>query len=181
MAALTPIEENFIARLQALDMRAFGELYDNYSAALFGIILKMVKSEELAEDILQNSFVKIWAQIKTYDPEKGRLFTWMLRVCRNTALDALKSSAVKISSKIQSTDSIVSIAKDGSTERLTDTIGVSSAVNGLDKEYQEVIELIYFQGYTHVEAAEALGIPLGTVKTRVRSALQQLRKTLHTQ
>jgi RNA polymerase sigma-70 factor (ECF subfamily) len=129
--------------------------------------------------VLQNSFVKIWLQIRTYDPQKGRLFTWMLRICRNTALDALKSPAVKNLSKIQSTDSIVSIPGDGRSERLTDTIGVSSAVKGLDKEYQEVIDLIYFNGYTHAEAAEALSLPLGTVKTRVRSALHQLRKTFN--
>lgn len=171
-------EDTLITSLQQRKEQAFAVLYDKYSAAMLGIINNLVKDAEEAENILQEVFVKIYKSIHLYDKEKGRLFTWLITVCRNTALNYLRSAQHFSKIPIQNEDSGVY------TERLItepvhlDFIGVSKAVEKLDSNQRAVINLIYFWGYTQQEAAEKLGLPLGTVKTRTRTALQILKQHL---
>lgn len=152
------------------------QLYDLYGGALYGVILKIIGEETIAQDILQEVFVKIWMKIALYDEKKGRLFTWMLNLTRNTALDVVRSSKYKQAVSNRNLDQIEN-TRAGDRLKIDD-IGVKEILNRLDAKQREVIELVYFKGYTHVEAAEQLNLPLGTVKTRVRSSLKLLRKHL---
>ena len=171
-------EEDFLKGLLARDEQAFALLYDHYSHALFGIILKIVKNEADAENLLQDSFVKIWKNIHQYDASKGRLFTWLLNIARNTALNFLRSAHLFEQVEIQTaeTDVYTEVIK---VEMLAvNYIGVSETVQKLEPKLRQVIDLIYYLGYSQQEVSEKLNLPLGTVKTRTRMALKQLRAYL---
>lgn len=167
------MEEKIIPLLHAQSNEAVGLLYDNYAPALFGVILRVVRSRELAEQVLQDTFVKAWRFGSQYDRAKGRLFTWLLNIARNTAIDATRTGHFKHYAK---TDDIQSLAHRESGDSLNpEHIGLRQLVGQLDEKYRVLIEKIYFEGYTQQEVEEELGIPLGTVKTRLRYAIQALR------
>lgn len=169
-------EQDLVTQLKTNDRIAFEYLYDHYSAALYGVILKIVKDEEKAADVLQDSFLKIWRSISTYSPEKGSLFTWMLNVARNTAIDKLRAEA-KTTNKVIRLDAFADLdpgISDG-WYRNIQLMDVGAWVERLSPERRIPIELVYFQGYTHEEVAEKLSIPLGTIKSRIRKGLQELR------
>ena len=163
--------------LKGRDNGAFGYLYGHYSGALYSIILQIVNDQSLANDVLQEAFVNIWRRIDSYDSSKGRLFTWMLNVTRNLAIDMTRSRNYRNSRK---TEELKMDASEGSiggeTEQQIDSIGLKKLTEKLKEEYRTLINLSYFKGYTHEEIAEIEGIPLGTVKTRIRTALIQLRE-----
>lgn len=173
-------ENTMVELLQKGDSSSFTKLYDAYSGALFNIISKITLDNQLSEDVLQESFVKIWEKRLTYSPDKGRIFTWMLNIARNTAIDAIRNKHVKASSKIQNIeDNVHKVNAGNKTTISTDTIGMNEMVSALNQDQQKIIQLAYFQGYTQEEVAEKLNIPIGTVKTRTRAALQLLRKTFN--
>jgi RNA polymerase sigma factor (sigma-70 family) len=168
-------EQELTAALKAKDDKAFSYLYDHYSGSLYSIILQIVKSSEIANDILQEVFVSIWRKIESYDPTKGRLFTWMLNISRNASIDMLRSKNYQNSQKNQEiTDNVYGLNQ--ATQTSIDSIGLSKFLGKLRPEQRVLIELAYFKGYTHDEIAQLESIPLGTVKTRIRSALLQLRE-----
>jgi len=170
-------EQELIAALKARDDQAFGYLYDHYSGSLYSIILQIVKSPEIASDVLQEVFVNIWRKIESYDAVKGRLFTWMLNISRNASIDLLRSKNYQNSRKNQEiTDNVY--GSDQVTQTSIDSIGLTKFLGKLRPEQRVLIELAYFKGYTHDEIAQIEDIPLGTVKTRIRNALLQLREYL---
>ncbi len=172
-------EEELVTLIRNKNTEAFKSLYDNYSSALYGVILKVVEIEELAQDILQDSFVKIWKSFSSYDSSKGRLFTWMLNISRNTAIDALRSKHGKMEGKIQSIDnSVYEVNAQTKVTTNIDQIGLKDVLKKLKNEHLILIELVYFKGYTQEEISQELAMPLGTVKTRIRTALNQLREIL---
>jgi len=159
------------------DKRGFDVLYNNYSTSLYGVIHMIVKKEEFAEEILQDTFIKIWKKIEDYDSSKGRLFTWMLNIARNMAIDKLRSKEVKSGSKTDDISNFVDIGDSGYSEKHnTEHIGVRDVLKKLPEEHQFLIQKMYFEGYSQSEIAEEFNIPLGTVKTRVRSAMSKLRE-----
>lgn len=158
------------------DKRAVALLYDNYGSAIYGIILRIVGDEMLAKDVMQESFVKIWKNCKQYDTHKGRLFTWLINIARNSAIDAKRSKSFKAQKRTDKIDQFTHGIKDSSQEIKTDHIGIKSMVDNLNPDQKKVIDLVYFGGYTQQEASEALNIPLGTVKTRVKIAIRELKK-----
>lgn len=163
--------------LRQRSRHVFSYLYDNYSGALLSIIRNVVNDEELANDVLQEVFVKIWKQIDSYDSSKGRLFTWMLNIARNASIDMVRSKGFQNSQQNRElTEDVYS--KGGSSETRTDQIGLRKLVYNLKEEYRVLVELSYFQGYTQDEIAKMLKMPLGTVKTRLRTALIQLREII---
>ena len=171
---LSENETQVVTRLQQRDMLAFAQLYDNYSATLYGVALKIVQSKEIAEQVIQDTFMKIWDNSASYDASKGRLYTWMLNITRNTAIDATRSRHFQ---HLKNTDAIEDFAHALGAECLNlDTIGLREVVQKMNKKYTILIDLIYFDQYTQIEAAEMIGIPLGTVKTRLRHALLELRE-----
>ncbi|KAA5544893.1 sigma-70 family RNA polymerase sigma factor [Adhaeribacter rhizoryzae] len=153
-------------------------LYDKYSAALYGIILRIVKSEVVAEDVMQETFVKIWSSIGQYNKEKGRLFTWIINIARHAAIDKIRSKEFRVGSKERSIDvSPVNQLHSGYEVR-PDDIGIKDLVGKLNPDQRKIIDMMYFDGYTQSEVAEELAIPLGTVKTRTRAAMKFLIKLL---
>ncbi len=170
-------EEQLVQLLRSKSQEAFDVLYDNYSPALYGIILKIVPLEEAAQDVLQESFIKIWKNFANYDRSKGTLFTWMLNVSRNTAIDHNRSKHVKY--QIRMNDDVVNtIEQRGTSTNTTDHIGLKEVVEALKPEHRQIIELLYFKGYTQDEASKELELPLGTLKTRARAAIMTLRNIL---
>jgi RNA polymerase sigma-70 factor (ECF subfamily) len=169
---LTYEEHELIASLRRKDEEAFSYLYEHYSGALYGVIKQIVGDAELGNDVLQETFVNIWRRIDSYDESKGRLFTWMLNIARNAAIDKTRSKGFQ--------QSLRQIPLDGETIQPSvrlgiDDYGLKKLILKLKDEQRLLIDLSYFQGYTHEQIATALHIPLGTVKTRIRSALTQLR------
>ncbi len=170
-------ESELLALLKSKHQAGFDYLYVNYSAALFGIINRIIIDEEEAKDVLQDTFVKIWNNIDNYSSQKGRFFTWMLNLSRNLAIDKLRSANYKYHHKNLSLDRITANLhdKNRSHSENVNVIGLRNVVESLRPEYRQLIELAYFSGFTQVEIAEQLGIPLGTVKTRLRFAIKELR------
>jgi RNA polymerase sigma-70 factor, ECF subfamily len=170
-------EQELIAALKARDDQAFSYLYDQYRSSLYSIILQIVKSPETARDILQEVFINIWRKIESYDPVRGRLFTWMLNISRNASIDILRSKSYQNNQKNQEiTDTVY--GNDQVAKTSIDSIGLTKFLGKLGPEQRVLIELAYFKGYTHDEIAQIEDIPLGTVKTRIRNALLQLREYL---
>jgi RNA polymerase sigma factor (sigma-70 family) len=170
-------ESELVMLLREKSQHAFGYLYDNYAGALKAVILTITGEDEAANDVLQEVFVKIWRQIGSYDAAKGRLYTWMLNIARNAAIDQIRSRGFQNSRQNQElTENVHDQA--GSAEIKTDQIGLKKVVYSLKQEYRVLVELSYFQGYTQDEIAKMLNIPLGTVKTRLRTALIQLREII---
>jgi RNA polymerase sigma factor (sigma-70 family) len=168
-------EELLYADLKGKKRQAFEYLYDNYSPALFGIILNVLHDQELSNDALQEVFVKIWNNFDLYDPLKSRLYTWMLNVARNHSIDKLRSRNT-INKKDISRDKDFVKQYDRETAPFTDGIGLNKLIETLEEEQRVIIDLLYFKGFTQVEVAEELNIPLGTVKSRVRLGIQKHRK-----
>lgn len=174
----TTVEQEIISMLQAGDKGAISLLYQNYAEALYGMIKRTITSQEAASEVLQDVFLKVWQNRSSYDQNKGKLFTWLAQISRNASIDYIRSGKYKRSQKTDRLDPIVYNSKELSeTLQITDS-GLQSVIKKLDPKYYKLIFLIYFQGYTHTEVAEILDIPLGTVKTRIRAALKELRKTL---
>ncbi len=161
------------------DKEALAYLYDKYGAALFGTAERIIQNEEVTSEVVQDIFMKIWNKIDQYDSKKGRFFTWMLNMTRNAAIDKVRSKEINRSAKTDSIDDYVyTIDRQNKTELSTDSIGVKELMNDLVEEQRFVLLKVYFEGFTHSEIADEYDIPLGTVKTRLRSALKHLRKRI---
>jgi RNA polymerase sigma factor (sigma-70 family) len=167
-------------RLKSQDKSALEYLYTHYSGALYGVIGRIIKKEEVAEEVLQDAFLKIWDKIESYDASKGRLFTWMLNISRNLAIDKIRSKEISKEGKTSGIENLVSrIDRQEFTEQAIESIGVKDILKGLPEEQKFVVEQLYFQGYSQSEVAEEFNIPLGTVKTRLRLAMNQLRSVMN--
>ncbi|CAN5168314.1 sigma-70 family RNA polymerase sigma factor [soil metagenome] len=175
-------ESELVGALAQGDKQAFSYLYDNYAPAMMGIIFKMVEDKELAEDILQEAFIKVWNNFASYDASKGRLFTWMVNLVKNLTIDTLRSKGFKNQKKIQGNEESVTSIRDqsGGIEKF-DSMGIRKQLANLNEDQKNIIDMAYFGGLTQDEISKQLAIPLGTVKTRTRSAILQLRKLLQYQ
>ncbi len=173
-------QEELLPLLLRKEERAFNQLYDMYSKSLFSIITNLIKDREEAEDVLQEVFVKIWKNIDTYNQSKGRLYTWMLNITRNTAIDKLRSKGFNNSQKNLSSDNFVHLLDDSNKlTHMIDSIGIREFVKKLKPKCIQLIDLLFFKGFTQQEASEELAIPLGTVKTQNRMCMNDLRNYLN--
>ncbi|OUD35515.1 RNA polymerase sigma factor [Flavobacterium sp. FPG59] len=172
-------QEELLVLIYKKDERAFTYLYDMYSKSLFAVINVLVKNREEAEDVLQEVFVKIWKNIDSYNESKGRFYTWILNIARNTSIDKLRSKNFNNSQKNLSTDNFVNHFEDSSklADKM-DTIGLQDFVKKLKPKCIQIIDLLFFKGYTQQEASDELAIPLGTVKTQNRNCINDLRNYL---
>jgi RNA polymerase sigma factor (sigma-70 family) len=170
-------EEELVLALRNREKIAVEALYDMYSSSLFGVISRIVTDTETAEDVLQETFVKIWHSFSAYNAEKGRLFTWMVNIARNLAIDKIRSKDFKNQAKNQDIENNVAVIdSERNTDFKPELLGIKDLVETLNPDQKAILDLVYFKGYTHVEASDELGVPLGTIKTRLRMAIQQLRK-----
>jgi len=168
------MENTFVTRFQQGDPAIIGDLYEAYGPALFNIILRIVHSQELAEQVLQDTFVKVWRYSNSFDVSKGRLFTWLLNIARNTAIDATRTTQFQ---QYGRTDDISALTYSLHVEPLhIDELDVREVAGRLNEKYYRLVDLVYFQGYSQQEAAQEVGIPLGTLKTRLRQAILLLRR-----
>ena len=168
------LEKHIVELLEKGDKAAINLLYENYSDSLYGVILKITNNEELAQDALQESFVKIWRNSKKYDSKKARLFTWLYRIARNTAIDKLRSFNLRFNKEVQIDKSDVYILPTASLNQ--DVIDLKEHVAKLEEKYQIVLNALFFEGMTQQEASDELDIPLGTIKSRLKIGLRDLRK-----
>jgi RNA polymerase sigma factor (sigma-70 family) len=167
---------SLILEMQSGNEKAFSRLYSMYSEAIYGIIYSIVLDKDIAEEVLQDVFIKIWNSSKSYDINKGRFFTWILNIARNTAIDETRSKSFKNSKKNLSTTNFVDILSGtDNLNRKTNAIGIKSFVNALKPVCIKIIELLYFQGFTQADASKELDMPLGTLKTRNRNCINELR------
>lgn len=169
------IEHELVVLLKEQSNDAFNYLYDHYSGALFTIINQIVPDKDTSGDVLQEVFVNIWKKINTYDSAKGRLFTWMLNIARNAAIDKIRSKGYRDNQRNQPIIGSESVGMEMSSNPVVNDVGLKKVLTTLNEEYRRLIDLSYFQGFTHEEIAKMMEIPLGTVKTRIRSAISQLR------
>ena len=180
-----PADAVLVTALASGDMRALESLYDRYSTLVYSVSLRVLRDAHLAEDVVQEVFLRLWRQPTSYDPARGRFISWLMSVTRNRSLDELR----RVSRRLRSED------VDEDPERELPATGVFGdpqaglvlaearaavrvAMTRLPPEQRRVIELAYFGGLTQVEIAQLTGDPLGTVKTRVRLGMRKLRESL---
>lgn len=171
------LEAELVELLHTKSEKGFSILYDNYSAAIFGVVQKIVVSEEIAEDVTQDVFVKIWKNLDSYNKTKGTIFTWMLNIARNAAIDKVRSAEfIQTRKNLELENYVGVIDNQNSTGMNIEAIGLKKLVNQLRPEHKQLIDLVYFKGYTQSEIADEFNIPLGTIKTRIKSAISSLRQ-----
>ena len=172
-------QEELLPLIRTKDQRAFTHVYDMYSKSLFAVINNLVRDREEAEDVLQEVFVKIWKNIDSYNESKGRFYTWILNIARNSSIDKLRSKGFNNKQKNLSSDNFVHLLDDSNKLiHMIDTIGIKDFVKKLKPKCIQIIELLFFKGYTQQEASDELEIPLGTVKTQNRNCINDLRNFL---
>ena len=171
---ISSLEKEIVSLLENGDKKAIAILYENYSDALYGVIKKIIRDDDTAQDVLQESFVKIWRYSKKYDSSKAKLFTWLYRIAYNTAIDKVRSLKNKDGMEVQIDKS--SVYKISSGELNQDVLDIQKHLNSIDEKYQIVINALFFEGMTQQEASEELDIPLGTIKSRLKIGLRELKK-----
>jgi len=171
---ISAIEKDIVYLLERGDKKAITLLYEHYADSLYGVIKKIISDEDLAQDVLQETFVKIWRYAKKYDANKAKLFTWLYRIAYNTAIDKVRSQKNKNNKEVQiETSSVYKIT----TNQLNDEVlDIQKHLNTLEKKYQIVLNALFFEGMTQQEASDELDIPLGTIKSRLKIGLRELKK-----
>jgi len=165
--------------LKNKDVLAFEKIHQMYAKNICGAINLIVNDETLAEEICQDVFLTIWEKAQNYEPSKGRFFTWLLNIARHKAIDYTRSKKYKENKMNHSLDLFVNILEKQDDEKpQKDYSGLALLIKQLKKKCVELISAIYFKGYSQTEAAEELSIPLGTVKSRNRNCLNEIRKNL---
>ncbi len=174
----TLLEKHIIELLQERNDKAISLLYEHYGDTLYGVALKVVRDEELAQDVMQESFVKIWKKSDSYDSTKAKLFTWLFRITRNTAIDKLRSISTKTDKEIQiDVSDVYSVGIESIKPEFMD---VRENLDKIEQKYQIVLDALFFQGMTQQEASDELDIPLGTIKSRLKIGLRELKKIYET-
>jgi RNA polymerase sigma-70 factor, ECF subfamily len=171
-------DEDLISLVESADAEAFATLYDRHSRAAFSLAYRMMGERQASEDLMQDAFLKVWRGASSYRAERGSVRTWILSIVHNRGIDQLRSHA----SRRRTQDRIeASAPRSQPSEAFAETWRnsqrdqVREALNTLPPEQLKILELAYFSGYTHVEIAELLRLPLGTVKGRMRLGLKKIR------
>ena len=174
--------EILIKQLKSKDQRAFSQLYDLYAESILGVIYTILKDQQLAEEVLQDTFLKVWDKAGQYDTKKGRFFTWILNIARNKAIDKTRSKAFKQSQKntdLENFKNVINANSEANDKENADLI--KKTVDKLKPYCIKLIDMLFFKGFTQEQTSESLDTPLGTIKSRSRSCLKDLRKSFNTQ
>jgi len=168
------LENHIVELLQERNEKAISLLYEHYGDTLYGVAFKVVRNADLAEDVVQESFIKIWKKSDSYDSTKAKLFTWLFRITRNTAIDKLRSISNKADKEIQiDVSDVYNLGVNHITPELID---IRDNLDKIEEKYQIVLDALFFQGMTQQEASDELNIPLGTIKSRLKIGLRELKK-----
>lgn len=170
----SPDKARLIERLLARDEQALRLLHARYAKSVLGVVLRLVRDETLAEDVLQEAWLKAWPSFASYDTGRGRLFRLLTRMCSNHAGDVMRSPRYRFHRQSRSLESAGAVRVSAPASFKPAHFGVRELAGQLKPRQRENIDLLYFGGCTQVEAAKALGIPLATVKTRARATVQAL-------
>jgi len=179
----SPEEDNrrdiaLIARIVARDGTSVGELYDRHSRLLYGLLLKIIKDRSEAEELLQEVFVQVWTRADTYNVQLGTPIAWLVRIARNRAIDRLRANTVRTRT-VEATPLPPPVETPEARAAMTEQQrAVARALEALPPDQRLLIEHAYFSGLTQSELATRFGLPLGTVKTRVRTGMMALRRDL---
>ena len=172
--------DKLVSQFQQKNVKAFEALYNMYCDSMLGVIYTIVRDQDIAQEVMQDVFIKAWNNADSYSSNKGRFFTWILNIARNAAIDSTRSKSFKNSQKNLDAQLFVDIIEtNDNLNDKTDAIGIKRFVKNLAEKCKEIIDLIYFKGYTQKEASEELNIPLGTIKTRNRNCIKELRNMLN--
>jgi RNA polymerase sigma-70 factor (ECF subfamily) len=171
-------DEDLISLVEAADAEAFATLYDRHSRAAFSLAYRMMGERQASEDLTQDAFLKVWRGASSYRADRGSVRTWILSIVHNRGIDQMRSQASRrrTQEKIEA-----SAPRSQPSEAFAETLRnsqrdqVREALNTLPPEQLKILELAYFSGYTHVELSDLLGLPLGTVKGRMRLGLKKIR------
>ncbi|OGX91013.1 RNA polymerase sigma factor [Hymenobacter coccineus] len=177
MLSLTPAAEaRLVHRLLARDARAMRGVYDHYAPALLAALHRLVGDPQLAQDVLQDGLLKAWLHIAGYDPARGRLYTWLVRLCANHALDVVRSPRHRFHRDAHALEAAGAQQAAAPVAFNPDHLDVRAWTQRLRPRQREVLELFYFQGFTQTEIAARVGVPVATVKTRARAGLRALAR-----
>ncbi len=181
LAVLAKGDGDLLARLQRRDPKALAELYDRYGGIVFRLILRMVRDRGTAEDLVQETFLRVWSRVGGFDSDRGAVGPWLLAVARNRAIDYLRARGARIDDTIELNETenpalFVDVSPDPLHFDLVRHI--KQALAQLTPQQRHAIELAYFEGMSQTEIAERMKQPLGTVKTWMRRALEQMREAL---
>lgn len=165
-----PADKLLIARLKSKDDKALSQLYGLYSGAIYGIIIRIVKNEATAQQLLQDTFLSVWNKIDLYNPSKGAFYTWMYRIARNKSLNELRKK-----NELIYTDNLGVYKIESTDLNLSDDLNLKGAILKLSNHHQQAIKLVYYNGYTHEEAHKEMNVPLGTFKSYIRQAIRELK------
>lgn len=186
MDGVHPGDEDIVVRISRGDESALSVLYDRYARVVYSLILKIVHNQQVAEELTQEVFLRVWQQSSSYSRERGRFASWMLGIAHNLAIDEIrrgKARPQQVYDNPEESRSLLEVA-DRSPEPDEMALGgirrdfIVEALERLPGNQREVIEMSYFGGLTQSQIAERKGEPLGTIKTRTRLALQRLRSNL---
>ncbi len=176
---MSTVTDNLITQFQKKNEAAFEAIYNLYFKSIYGVVFNIVREDGSAHEITQDVFVKAWQKSETYSPVKGRIFTWLLNIARNAAIDKIRSKEFRKNKQNLNVDFFVDIVEGHhNLDRTTDSIGIKTFVSRLTESCKRLIEFLYFRGYTQKETAETLEMPIGTVKTRNRKCMNSLRDLL---
>jgi len=164
---------SLVARIRAGDQQAMSELYDRYAKVVYAVALRVLQDASAAEDVLQDVFLQLWRNPDAFDASRGSLAAWLAVISRHRSIDRLRKRRPEIDIE----ECVIAGGHDlrDEAERTLLVEKVRAALAEMNPDQRRVLELAYFQGLTHSEIAAKTGEPLGTVKTRIRSGLQQLR------
>jgi RNA polymerase sigma-70 factor (ECF subfamily) len=162
-----------IGRLVAGDAQALCDIYDRYASLVNALALRILRDAAEAEDVVQEVFVQIWRQASRFDPSRGSAEAWLCTIARTRALDRLRRRAARREEPSESAPVPATLAP-----RNEDALAVRKALGALSADQRRALELAYYEGLTQTEIATHLGEPLGTIKTRIRTAMIRLRETL---
>jgi RNA polymerase sigma-70 factor, ECF subfamily len=176
-----------LERIARRDATAVAELYDRHCRVLYGIALRILRSASDAEDVLQDVFVRVWTRADSYDERLGAPGAWLTRIARNRAIDKLRARATRGDAHPPSLDELNALERttvsdqpspETTAEQSQTRHDIRGALALLPDEQRTLIEAAFFEGYTHSELADRFGLPLGTVKTRIRSGMLAMRQRL---
>ncbi|MBO3697558.1 RNA polymerase sigma factor [Roseivirga sp. E12] len=176
---MTPTIESKISHLLAeRNKEAIELVFTHYGSLLLNIINRVLRDDEMSEDVLQSVLLKIWQNGHNFDSSKGSLFTWLVRVSKNAAIDKTRTKDYRLSQESKNGVEVVSIAESISTGDEIEKLYAKQLIAQLPGDQKVLINMSFFEGYSHKEICENLGIPLGTVKTRIRTAIKHLRSII---
>jgi RNA polymerase sigma factor (sigma-70 family) len=173
-------DEALVRRLVARDPRALEALYGRYSRPLFSLGLKLLNDHDLVEGVVQDVFVRLWTHAGEYEARKGKLLSWLLTITHHRAVDELRRRRTRLDTETLQEELIEDPDRDPSSPlaRAEERAGVRRALAQLPEAQRLPITMAYYDGLTQVEISRALGVPLGTIKTRMRAGMHELRRLL---